>query len=87
MNTKIASDESNLENINIFNRPMNIASDYELLASNEWLGAKTELDEQFTDDEDSKIKFLCDIMLVSCPTPLDIVMNLHPYTPFTLQAV
>ena len=83
MNTKIASDESNLENINISNRPMNIASEFELLASDEWLNAKTELDEQFTKDEDSKIKFLCDIMLVSCTAVVILSQDFKPLAKVT----
>ena len=66
MGTKIASDESSLENISIKNRPMNIATDYDLLCSNEWLNAKTDLDDNCSDmPEEGRILILCDVLMVS----------------------
>ena len=66
MGAKVASDESSLENISIKNRPMNIATDYDLLCSNEWLAAKTDLDENCPDMSDSdKVQILCKVLIVS----------------------
>ena len=45
MSSKVSANESAVENVNIKNRPMNVAEDYQLLCSNEWLGAKTALDD------------------------------------------
>ena len=66
MGAKVASDESSLENISIKNRPMNIATDYDLLCSNEWLVAKTDLDESCPDMSDGdKVQILCKVLIVS----------------------
>ena len=45
MNQQMARDESDLENISMKNRPMKIMEDYHLFCSQEWLEAKTTLDE------------------------------------------
>ena len=57
MNHKVSADESNVENVSIRNRPMNIADDYESMCTDEWLQAKEALDE--------KIKHLADHVKVS----------------------
>ena len=63
MSTKIASDESSLENISIRNRPMNIASDYQNFCSNAWLSAKEKLD-KVKGKEVEKLSFLTWILEV-----------------------
>ena len=68
MEVKIAQDESNLENISVKNRPMNVAEEYLMFNSDEWLDAKTALDDHMDDTsqeaETVKIKLLNDILLV-----------------------
>ena len=64
MGTKVSADESSLENINIKDRPMTIASEYELICSNQWLSAKMELDLQDDLEEEDKLNFLRNIFLV-----------------------
>ena len=60
----MSADESSLENVNIKDRPMTIASEYELICSNQWLSAKMELDLQEDLEEEVKLKFFRDILLV-----------------------
>ena len=66
MNAKISSSESSLENISTKNRPMNIVDDFNLLMSNAWLEAKEALDEKMpsANKEESKVKLLCDVIMV-----------------------
>ena len=64
MSDKVASDESNLENISIKNRPMVVTSEYENFFSNEWLDLKTVLDSREGAGEEEKIAFLCDLVMV-----------------------
>ena len=45
MNRQMSRDETDLENINVKNRPMKILQEYELFCSQEWLEAKGDLDE------------------------------------------
>ena len=45
MNMELSRDESDLENINVKTRPMTIMEDYTLFCSQEWLAAKTDVDE------------------------------------------
>ena len=63
MNAKVSADESNLENIAILNRPMNIASDFKNLCSQQWLEAKQELDDNGV-SESQACKILCQVLLV-----------------------
>ena len=62
----MAADESSVENVNIKNRPMNIADEYIHFCSNEWLAAKTVLDEVELDDlqEVEKVQLLFQILMV-----------------------
>ena len=65
MSTKLAADESNVENVSIKNRPMNIAEEYQLLCSNQWLDAKTALDDITEDTSDIvKLYLLSEVMMV-----------------------
>lgn len=66
MSKKVASDETSVENVAIKTRPMNIVDDFSLLCSNEWLDAKTLIDESLTGqiDESDKVTFLCEILMV-----------------------
>ena len=67
MSTKLAADESNVENVSIKTRPMNVAEEYQLLCSNQWLQAKTVLDEvggSRTPDY-IKIQLLSEVLMVS----------------------
>ena len=62
----MAADESSVENVNIKNRPMNIADEYIQFCSNEWLAAKSVLDEADLDDlqEVEKVQLLFQILMV-----------------------
>lgn len=67
MSTKLSRDESSLENVSIKNRPMNITAEYQQLCSEQWLEAKTAVDEatkstRYT--EKDKLKFILDIFMV-----------------------
>ena len=68
MEVKIAQDESSLENISVKNRPMNVAEDFLMFNSDEWLDAKTALDSHMDDDskeaETTKVQLLHDILMV-----------------------
>ena len=67
MSSKMAADESSVENVSIKVRPMNIADDYIQACSNEWLEAKTTLDNVLDDQPKSeciKIELLCNIIKV-----------------------
>ena len=64
---KISADESNVENINIKNRPLKLAKEFALIAASEWLEAKGALDQYSDMSEYDKLTLLCDIMLV-CST-------------------
>ena len=45
MNQTMARDESDLENINVKNRPMNVMDDFTTFCSQQWLDAKTVIDD------------------------------------------
>ena len=62
--TKVSSDESNTENISMTNRPMTLKSEYENICSNEWLDAKTDLDELGYMGEKDRRMLLCEIPVV-----------------------
>ena len=66
MNEKLSRNESDLENISIQNRPMNVAEEYNLLMSNAWLEAKCSLDAEMGEDkkEAEKYQLLCEIITV-----------------------
>ena len=61
----MSADESDLENVNIKNRPMNIAGDYTELCSHAWLDAKNELDQHCRSaSEEEKLQLLKKILMV-----------------------
>ena len=62
---KVSADERNTENISMSNRPMTLKTEYENISSNEWLDAKTALDELEAGDEPEKRIFLCNIFMVT----------------------
>ena len=68
MSDKVSSDETNLENIAIVNRPLNIAAEYSNLCTQAWLEAKQALDGMDEGlgcrSEDEKVKFLCEVLMV-----------------------
>ena len=66
MSTKLAADESNVENVSIKNRPMNVAEEYQLLCSNQWLDAKTILDDlgDSRTPDYMKVQILSEVLMV-----------------------
>ena len=64
MSDKIAKDEENLENVNIKNRPMKVAEEYENFCSNAWFLAKGKLDYNDVPNEKALIA-LADILKVA----------------------
>ena len=66
MNRQLSLDESDLENINVRARPMKIMEEYELFCSQQWLEAKTLLDEKYERiAERQRCELLCSIIEVS----------------------
>ena len=68
MEVKISRDETNLENICVKNRPMNVAEEYQMFCSDAWLDAKSALDD-FMDNpskesEMERVALLHDILMV-----------------------
>ena len=63
MQRELSRDESVLENISLKHRPMSISDQYREIQTTQWLEAKQALDKQI-DDEQQKIGFLMNIMLV-----------------------
>ena len=66
MDKKTSSDESSLENISIKDRPMNVAEEFTMMQSNEWLDAKAAVDEIIPESsERARLTLLCDVIQVS----------------------
>lgn len=66
MSNKLASDEEHPANVNIRNQPMNLAMEYELICSNEWLHVKNTFDSSYPNIvEGVKVDFLCSAFIVS----------------------
>ena len=67
MSSRISRDESDLENISMKVRPMNIVDEFQQICNEEWLEAKMFLDEKIPTeqmDEKTKTVLLAALILV-----------------------
>lgn len=63
---KVAENETSIENVNIFNRPMNITDEYQTLCTTTWYNAKVELDQLEPNLEETiKLKILFDVFKIA----------------------
>ncbi|XP_066279210.1 trichohyalin-like [Branchiostoma lanceolatum] len=62
---RLASDETNMENISVKHRPAKIAEKFAQIESKEWVEAKEVLDERF-DDEKTNIQILLFMLKFAC---------------------
>ena len=72
MNLKVSANESDMENISVKSRPMNIVSDYKEFVTTQWLEVKDAMDEAAAQNaryyhipEKDIINALCNIITVS----------------------
>ena len=81
MSTKLAADESNVENVSIKNRPMNVAEEYQLLCSNQWLDAKTVLDDlgDGRTQDYMKVQLLSEVLMVCFMILLILTKFVHNF--------
>ena len=67
MSSRMSRDESDLENISMKVRPMNIVDEFGQMCNSEWLEAKLFLDDISDKNEKYKVKKLSSVMQV-CET-------------------
>ncbi|KAI8509513.1 hypothetical protein Bbelb_133610 [Branchiostoma belcheri] len=68
---RLNSNETNMENISVKNRPAKVAEKFAEIESKEWVVAKEVFDDRF-DDERTNIKFLLDLFKFACKRAQEI---------------